>query len=38
MGTLLDGTKFDPTRDRDEPLTYKLGSGELHVFCLYELD
>ncbi|KAJ4701592.1 Peptidylprolyl isomerase [Melia azedarach] len=29
VGTLLDGTKFDPTRDRDEPLTYKLGSGQV---------
>ena len=27
VGTLLDGTKFDSTRDRDEPLTIKLGHG-----------
>ncbi|KAK7833096.1 peptidyl-prolyl cis-trans isomerase fkbp65 [Quercus suber] len=31
VGTLLDGTKFDSTRDRDhdEPLTIKLGHGEV---------
>ncbi|KAK0576333.1 hypothetical protein LWI29_015602 [Acer saccharum] len=29
VGTLLDGTKFDSTRDTDEPLTFKLGSGEV---------
>lgn len=30
VGTLLDGTKFDSTRDRDhdEPLTIKLGHGD----------
>ncbi|KAK4859605.1 hypothetical protein QYF36_008514 [Acer negundo] len=29
VGALLDGTKFDSTRDKDEPLTFKLGSGEV---------
>ncbi|GLT61745.1 hypothetical protein SLA2020_344280 [Shorea laevis] len=27
LGTLLDGTTFDSTRDRGEPLTFKLGQG-----------
>lgn len=34
VGTLLDGTKFDSTRDRGEPLTIKLGNGELIFFFL----
>ncbi|PQP93457.1 peptidyl-prolyl cis-trans isomerase FKBP62 [Prunus yedoensis var. nudiflora] len=29
VGTLLDGTKFESTRDRDEPLTIKLGQGRV---------
>ncbi|XP_020083595.1 peptidyl-prolyl cis-trans isomerase FKBP62-like isoform X2 [Ananas comosus] len=29
VGMLLDGTKFDSTRDRGEPLTFKLGHGGL---------
>ena len=35
VGTLLDGTKFDSTRDRGEPLTIKLGNGEFLIFCLF---
>ncbi|KAL9450206.1 hypothetical protein AB3S75_012022 [Citrus x aurantiifolia] len=29
VGTLLDGTKFDSTRDRYDPLTFKLGTGQV---------
>ncbi|XP_059634219.1 peptidyl-prolyl cis-trans isomerase FKBP62-like isoform X3 [Cornus florida] len=29
VGTLLDGTKFDSTRDRDKPFLFKLGCGQL---------
>ncbi|XP_012068191.1 70 kDa peptidyl-prolyl isomerase isoform X2 [Jatropha curcas] len=29
VGTLLDGTKFDSTRDRGEPMTLKLGQGDV---------
>ena len=28
VGTLLDGTKFESTREGDQPLTFKLGHGE----------
>lgn len=35
VGTLLDGTKFDSTRDRDdEPLTIKLGHGDYFLIIL----
>ncbi|XP_047328107.1 peptidyl-prolyl cis-trans isomerase FKBP62-like [Impatiens glandulifera] len=29
VGTLIDGTKFDSTRDKDKPLTFKLGKEQV---------
>lgn len=37
VGTLLDGTTFESTRQRDEPITIKLGQGPSLIICLFLL-
>lgn len=31
VGTLLDGTQFDSSRHRENPFSFELGKGLLHI-------
>lgn len=31
VGRLMNGSKFDSSRDRGDPLTFKLGNGEISI-------
>lgn len=37
MGSLIDGTKFESTRDRDEPVIINLGKGAFFGLLLFML-
>lgn len=36
VGTLLDGTQFDSSRDRGEKFSFELGKGWFHISKTYK--